>query len=944
MEMHPIPFKPRTLALAIAASLLASYPLPRAYAKDGSVQAESEWSCSPAASGKGWDCTPVSKKYSPIKRAPLPKSATAVTKEKETGQQSEETTGVAKKVKTPPALKTTLDWVPYEKLTPEQKAEQPCYSCGAYIEPDRPGIHFKGNPDSQPIVAEADSTRYDQESIVTLEGNVNLRQASRQFKSDKVTLDKESNQAGFEGHTVIREPGILIIGDRGTAQMDSGRASVENATYVIHGSKLRGQASSVVRNEDTTMDLTNATYTYCPPEDEGWLLSGKSFKLNPATGFGTVRDATVRVQGLPILYTPYLYFPIDDRRQSGFLYPSFSSGSDNGLDISIPYYLNLAPNYDATITPRLLSKRGLLLETEARYLTEHNKGELGVAGIAGKDSLKDENPNYDEKRWLVNWRHNTKLTSRWDIQVDYANASDKDYLDDFGSQLNLSNSGPLDQKIETRYVGGDQNYNWQFRLNAHNYKNMSRTSDDPYNKLPQLELKGDWLAAEHFNVGYLADYTKFSRDDNWRFLHETTDPAFDPADKVKKSIYDEGYGISRAEGERLYLETGASFPMRGSYGFLTPAVKVRHVQYKLSNLVRSEVVDDLGGSYDDFKAKDYTESPKTTVPSISLDGGLYFDRQTTIGSTEFTHTLEPRMKYLYAPHVEGQEMNPIFDTAHMGFNYSSLWRDNRFTGYDRLADANQLSLGVTTRLMEDDGFERAHFGIGQIVYFSDRKVYIDPTTGKKSESDWDHDLTAEQTKIRDELKHPTSPLASELVYNINRSMSIRQDLVWDTNDNQIDNYGVYYRYHPEGGRKAFNIGYRFRDQVDRYLKDENDNNIWVDPGDHNKGYKTASNNLSQSDLSFAWPVANNWSALGRWQYDLTNQRNLEILSGVEYNSCCYQVRLLWRSWIEPDDNIDHPNSKSGVFLQFVLKGLGGLSSGSVTEYLTGIQGYTQREK
>ncbi len=942
MEMHHLPFKPRTLTLAIAASLLASQPSLRVYADEAP---DTEWSCVPAASGNGWECLSTPRKQGIIKRAPLPAAVPdkqdSVSSKPEKQQQKVASTVTQKPAST--SLKTTLDWVPYSKLTPAQKEQQPCFSCGAYIEPERPGKDFKGDPDTQPIVAEANTSNYDQESITTLEGKVRIQQASRQLESDKIVLDKNKNHATFEGDTRLREPGVLILGDRGEAWLDSGRATVENATYVLHDSKLRGQASTVTRNEDTTMDLTDATYTYCPPEDEGWLLSGKNVKLDPITGFGTARDATIRVQGLPILYTPYIYFPIDDRRQSGFLYPSFGSDSDNGLDFSIPYYLNLAPNYDATITPRMLSKRGFLVETEARYLTERNEGELGFAGIAGKDQLKKENPYYDKDRWLVNWRHNTRLTSQWDVEVDYADASDKGYLEDFGSQLNLSGTGPLNQRVQTRYIGGDENYDWQFRIAAHKYKNMSRTSDDPYNKLPQLELKGNWQAGENVNIGYLADYTKFSRDDKWRFLHETPDPDFDLADKVNKSIYDEGYGITRAEGERMYLETGASYPMQWSYAFLTPAVKVRHVQYNLSNLVRSEVENDLSGSYPGtFKPGDYTESPKTTVPAVSLDGGLYFDRLTSIGSTQFTHTLEPRMKYLYAPYVEGQEMNPIFDTAQMGFNYSSLWRDNRFSGYDRLADANQLSLGVTTRLMEDDGFERARFGIGQIVYFKDRKVYIDPTTGNKKQSDWDSDLTAEQKKLRDELDDPTSPVASELVYNINRSMSLRQDLVWDANENEIDNYGLYYRYHPEGGRKAINVGYRYRDQVDRYVKNSRNQNV-EDP--NNPGsYLTTTNNLSQSDFSFAWPVTNNWSALGRWQYDLTNKRNLEILSGVEYNSCCYQVRLLWRSWIEPDDNIDHPNAKSGVFLQFVLMGLGDLTGGSVNDYLNGIQGYRQREK
>lgn len=921
MEMHPLPSKPRTLALAIATSLMASYSLVPAYASGDN----SEWRCLPAAA-KSWDCAVVSKKSRGLKKnAPTPNR-----------------TGVSfGSVQATADATAYLDWVPYEQLTPQQRAMQPYYSSGAYIEPARPGLDFKGDVNSQPIIAEADSTRYDQDSLATLEGNVRLRQGSRQFEGDRVILDKDKNRARFEGHTVVREPGLLLSGDRGEAQVDTGEAVVDNAAYVLHEQAIRGQARTVVRRGDSAMDLTEATYTRSPPGTDGWLLSGRKVALNPVTGLGSARSAVIRVQGVPVLYSPYFVFPIDSRRRSGFLYPSLSSDQTNGLDMRLPYYLNLSPRYDATITPRLLSKRGGLLEAEARYLGETSRGELGLAGLTGRDKIKSENPYYDQNRWLVNWRHSIQLNPGWDVRVDYADASDKNYLNDFGTQLKLSNSSPLDQKIESRYLGGTMTVPWQLRVAAQRYKNMSQISNNPYNRLPQVAFQGRWQATERLEFDYLADYTRFSRAAQWRFVRQTLNPAFASADKVYQSLYDGGYGIARAEGERLYLATGVSYPMRWSYGFLTPQIKVRHVQYRLDNLVREEVLNDLTASYREaFARGDYSRSPATTVPAFSLDGGLYFDRPLARG----TQTLEPRMKYLYAPYVQGQAMNPVFDAGVPGFSYSALWRDRRFSGYDRLGDSNQLALGITSRLIEDDGFERARVGIGQAFYFSDRRVYIDPTTGQRAPADWVYDLTLEQKKLRDKLDDPVSPVAAELVYNISRVSSLSQELVWDSNENRIDNYGIYYRYRPQNNRQVINVGYRFRDQVARYLKDENNSNIWVDPMDRRKGYRMTANDLSQSDLSFAWPLNRHWSTLGRWQYDLTNNRNLEILSGVEYNSSSYQLRLLWRSWIETDDNIDHPTPKSGVFLQFVLRGLGGLSSGSVNNYLTGIQGYTQHEK
>ncbi|USE35594.1 LPS-assembly protein LptD [Endozoicomonas sp. SCSIO W0465] len=935
MHLRPLPFNPRTLTLAIATSIFASQPVSGVMAAEPQGSQQPEGQCQTLTNGQ-WSCDPATAQSitaQPVHEAKrqvreLKKSASQV-KSVPTGQNA--------------TLKQRLDWQPIQNLSAQRIAQEPFYSCGAYIEPARPGRDYRGDSNKASIVAESNESSYDQDSVATFTGDVTVRQGSRQFESDNATLDRRRNYGQFEGNVRFRESGVLLVGDKGDLQLDSGRATLENTAYVMHEQKARGSAERIVRNENATLELSDATYTTCPPGDKGWQLSGQNVTLNMGSGQGLARNAVVRVQGLPILYTPYLSFPIDDRRKSGFLYPTLSQSSDNGFDFSIPYYLNIAPNYDATLTPRYMSKRGVMVENEFRYLTGNTQGELGLSGLLDKDQLKKENPYYNDHRWLINYRQQTDLTSRWSAEVDYAKASDKNYLDDFSTSLNLSANAPLNQRIGTRYLGGDTNHSWQLSLDAHQYQNMNQTADDPYNKLPQIKLSGNWLASSNLSLTYVANYTKFTRDDNWHYVNETL---VNPSDNVYQSNYDSGYGIQRANGERLYLETGAGYSFDWSYAFIRPAVKVQHVEYRLTDLNATEVEKDLNAAYGNFTAADYTESPKTTVPTFSIDSGLYFDRFTSIGGTEFTHTLEPRMKYLYSPYKEGQEMNPVFDTALMNFNYHSLWRDSRFSGHDRLGDANQLSLGLTTRLIEDDGFERVRFGIGQIIYFEDRQLWINPLAGSKTiypenQEDWDTNLSDDARRLYEDMHESVSPLASEFIYNISRTMNIRQDLMWNTSENELDSYNLYYQYLPDN-RRVINAGYRYLTQADRYVKNA-ENGLIEDPSNPT-GYQTTDNNLSQTDLSIAWPVTNNWSAMGRWQYDLTNKRNLEILSGVEYNSCCYQVRVLWRKWVDDDDNIDHPDSKSGVFLQFVLRGLGDLTSGSTKEYLTGIKGYAADEK
>ncbi|WP_252179313.1 LPS-assembly protein LptD [Endozoicomonas sp. 4G] len=947
MEKHPLPFKPRTLPLAIAAVLLASQPATRVYA-ESSLSPDDQWSCKANPDGSGWQCSVEPVKPTVMKRASRP-AAQVVTEP--TGDKSNRQTPTVATSNSRANLRTTLDWVPKSQLSrKEQKAlDQTTPWCtGDYSEPPRPGKHFKGDPDSAPIIAESDESSYDQDETATLTGNVSIRQGNRQIQSDIARVNRATHYAEFEGNVVFREPGTLLVGDYGDMLLDTGRATFENASYALHGAHARGSSKEIIRNEDSSLVLEDASYTTCRPGDESWLLTGKNVTLDHNTGYGTARDAVIRVEGLPIFYAPYLYFPIDSRRQSGFLYPSIAVDGESGMDLTLPYYWNIAPNYDATITPRIITKRGLLLENQFRYMNKSGEGEAGIAGLIGKDKLEKENPYYDQERWLANVRYQQRFSERWTAELDYADASDKNYIEDFGTSLNLSSTGPLNQKVGTQYLGGNTYNNWTFSLNAHQFKNMNQTADDPYNKLPQLVFSGNWQAGETLKVSYLADYTQFSRADDWRFVREVEHPDFDDPD-IRQSVYDEGYGVKKAEGGRAYAQAGASYPMQTIWGFLTPEVKVRSVNYNLSNLVASEVVNDLQGAYGEsvIGPDDFTKSPSTTAGSFSLDSGLYFERFTNLFGTDFTHTLEPRAKYLYVPYVENQEYNPTFDTAAMGFTYSSLWLDNRFSGYDRIGDANQLSLGVTTRLIEDDGFERMRFGIGQIVHFRDREVYIATNLGfeKVPIRDIEENHAAMDDRLRSELTDPTSPLASEFIYNFNRAMSVRQDFSWNTNENRLDNYGLYYRWKPEQ-RKTLNLGFRFRDQVDRYVQDEDGHNVLIDPTDPGKGFQTHGNNLKQTDLSFAWPIpmTTNWVGLGRWQYDLTNERNLESLAGVEYNSCCYQVRFFWRSWIETDDNIDHPDPKSGIFFQFILRGLGNITGSSGTEYLQAIQGYEIHEK
>lgn len=926
---------PRRINIPWIIGILTVQPLIPTWAANP-ASADEQWHCVPNASGQGWDCNVNNRAPAPIKRAPRPTQAITEPSQETTAAtdtQPVTTEDTVQQVAStpsspPPDGVNNLDWVPRYQLDPRQLAAVPAHCTGAYIEPDREGKAFSGDMSLAPIFATADTYRSVEGGTATFTGNVLVRQGYRQLQSDLAFLYRDTETAEFEGNVVFREPNLLLVGDQASVNMQSGRFDASNVRYVFHDQHARGDADQITRREDELVVLHDATYTTCPPTEDTWTVTGNNVTLNKFTGFGTATNATIRVKGIPVFYTPYIYFPIDDRRQSGFLPPTLGYSDDNGVDITTPYYFNLAPNYDATLYPRIMSERGLLLEGQFRYLTESSRGELGGSYL-NDDKLKDGNRNYSEERWLFDWTHHQALQPRWTADVDYNRASDRDYLRDFGTSLDVTATDNLNQQFVTTYNGGSDNHFWSLKGAVQKYQNMTSDASDSYEKVPQIELKGNWLAKNNgFEVDYIADNTYFTRDKRWNYKTKVREGEFDREHEIDRPVYGEGNSeITNAHGNRTYLETGAKYKFEWPYAFITPGLKLKHVQYHLSNL-----------DSEDYRPNDpkYNTSPSTTVPIYSLDAGLFFDRKTNLfGSTEYTQTLEPRMLYLYSPEEKDQLENPVFDTGNNSFSYAQLWRDNRFSGYDRLADMNQLSVGLTTRFLEKNGFERFRAGIGQIFYFEDRKVQLDPYYSELlgGTPDSDVNLNESQRRYLDSQKASTSPIATELVWNATDALSLRQDWIWNTNENHNQEYSLSMRYSPDYDR-VFNVSYRYLDQVDRTRKNALGNVI---PGEFADG------DIEQTDMSFIWPVVSNWSALGRWNYDITNSRSLEAMFGAEYDNCCYKIRFVNRYWIDGDEDIDNAEADRGIFVQFVMKGFGNLFGNKVDDFLGGIDGYRERE-
>ncbi|WP_295476187.1 LPS-assembly protein LptD [uncultured Pseudomonas sp.] len=907
--------------LLVTGSLLAMQPLATSY-----VVAAEQYDCSVSASG-AWNCAPKAS----ASAAPLPPrpahSTTAVSSsgaEASSAASASEpkpvlvTEAKGKALKSRSADYSHLDWVPREKLTPAQLAETAPYCAGAYIEPIRPGMDDTTPKSEAPTFIGAKASRYEQEQqVATLAGDVVMRQGSMQVEAQEASLHQAENRGELNGDVRLRDKGALIVGDHAELQLDTGEAQIDNAEYVLHKSNVRGNALYAKRSENAIIRLKDGTYTSCEPGSNAWTLKGNNVTLNPATGFGTATNVTLRVKDIPVLYTPYIYFPIDDRRQSGFLPPTIASTSKTGLMLVTPYYFNLAPNYDATLYPRYMTKRGLLMEGEFRYLTKSSEGQVGGAYLNDEDDDRKLQTDYDKTRWMVNWQHKGGLDSRLSTKVDYTDISDPYYFQDLQTdQIGVSRTDFVNQQGVLTYRGDS----YTAQLNAQAYKLATVANITPYNRLPQLTLNGTLP----YNPGGLQfDY----QTELVRFERDLRSGAFiDENGNASPRLDNNVTGLARANGDRLNLAPSVSLPMNWTWGFLTPKLKYVYTQYDL----------DLDGRGQATLLPDeqYKSTESRSVPVFSVDSGLYFDRDTQLFGKNYRQTLEPRLFYLYVPEKDQTDI-PVFDTAETTFNYSSLFRDNRFVGSDRIGDENKLSLGVTNRWIEDNGFERQRFSIGQAVYFADRKVQLPGVVFAD----------------RKDAQADVSPYALEYEYRFNRDWRFSSDFNWDPDSHSTRSGSAMFHYQPEENPgKIVNVGYRYRNDLVRY--DQTTGKWSVGGGDYGTpgqpGYVKDYYKIEQHDFSVIWPIVEQWSLISRWQYDYNRARTIEAFGGFEYDNCCWKLRLINRYWVDYDEfSQEAPQNEKGdrgIFLQIVLKGLGGVTGAKVESFLDkGIQGYRERE-
>ncbi|EKA59191.1 organic solvent tolerance protein OstA precursor, partial [Pseudomonas aeruginosa ATCC 25324] len=548
-----------------------------------------------------------------------------------------------------------------------------------------------------------------------------------------------------------------------------------------------------------------------------------------------------------------------------------------------------------------------------RYLTHSSEGMVTAAYLNDKDDHRENFPDYSKDRWLYGLKNTTGLDSRWLAEVDYTRISDPYYFQDLDTDLGVGSTTYVNQRGTLTYRGDT----FTGRLNAQAYQLATTTDVTPYDRLPQITFDG-FLP---YNPGgmqftYGTEFVRFDRDldENIYFNDDGSIRGKRPDASLQ--------GLARATGDRMHLEPGMSLPMTRSWGYVTPTLKYLYTKYDLD-------LDSQGKTDLNKRDESFDSNQDRSLPLVKVDSGLYFDRDTTFAGTPFRQTLEPRAMYLYVPYKD-QDSLPVFDTSEPSFSYDSLWRENRFTGKDRIGDANQLSLGVTSRFIEENGFERASISAGQIYYFRDRRVQLPGLTEKDLKR-----LNLDPSGLDNDSWR--SPYAFAGQYRFNRDWRINSDFNWNPNTSRTESGSAIFHYQPEvDPGKVVNVGYRYRADARRF--------------DSSRGtfrYGNENDIIKQHDFSVIWPLVPQWSVLARWQYDYNKNRTLEAFGGFEYDSCCWKLRLINRYWLDVDDDaflVQSEKADRGIFLQIVLKGLGGIVGNKTEMFLDkGIQGYRQRE-
>jgi LPS-assembly protein len=669
-------------------------------------------------------------------------------------------------------------------------------------------------------------------SVLHLKNDVVIRQGERTVKSETIDYNTADYSLKAEGDVQYEDPVVRASG-AGGAYSPTGGASFRQAEFELRQRGARGAANLMEMTPEGLIHLDGVSFTTCPRDDSSWQLRADRIELDTRTRIGTGHGARVDFKGVPILYLPWMSFPLGTERKSGFLFPTPGHSTRGGWEFGLPYYWNIAPNADLTFEPTYYSRRGIDVGGDTRYLSEITKASLEWSFLPN-----DDQTHTDRHRFKLN--DITRLPGDFRFVVDAETVSDSHYFEDFASGPEGTSVAFLERRAGFRF----RNEHWNMSAEAQQFQTIDRDLaevDRPYARVPRVLVNADygWGPEERLRYGFDSEVVNFDRDT----------------------------GVT---GWRVDANPGVSLDLGSPSMYVRPGVSFRYTSYSL----------DYHGA--PGTATEPT-SPSRALPIESLDMGLVFEKDSgSHGQRRLT--LEPRMLYLHVPY-KNQDDLPLFDTGVPDLNLVELFRTNRYVGADRVSDANQVSLGVTSRLFDTkSGAQFLSVTLGQTYYFQQPRVRLPDEQPRDSS---------------------TSDFVGQVALTAYKNWNADFGIQWNPDQSRSERAQANLQFKP-AGEQVINLGYRFQRDL-----------------------------LNQYELSAAWPISKKWSAFGRYVYSLLDDKSIERFAGFEYGSCCWRARLVGRKYVSTRTG----QQDTGIYLQLELTGLASVGSAR-DAFLTGaIRGY-----
>ncbi|PLZ01664.1 LPS-assembly protein LptD [Burkholderia sp. WAC0059] len=693
-----------------------------------------------------------------------------------------------------------------------------------------------------------DSTTGTADTDVSVKGSAELRRYQSVIKADALHYDEDTDMADAYGNVQVNEDGTLFSGPEGHLQVDSDEGFMPAPKYHFTETGGSGSAARADLLDNERSVLTNGTYTACQcTSNPSWYIKGSEFDFDTGNDEGVAHNAVLFFQNVPLFATPWMSFPLSGDRRSGLLPPMFSVSSTNGYEVALPYYFNIAPNRDLTFTPELISKRGIFTQANYRYLSANYSGSI-TGEFLPDDAITKTN------RYALYIQHNQNFGNGFGGYISYNKVSDNTYPEDLGQSANEIINGTqllYQQEAGLTYNNGP----WSVLAREQHWQTLA-PSVAPYGREPELNVKYSKYNVDGFDFGATADYSRFT----------ITTP-------------------DSTVGDRISFDPYLSYTLMGPGYFVTPKVQWHFASYNLTNIGTGAVAG---------QPKDFTES----VPTLSFDSGLVFERSVHLFGADYIQTLEPRLYYVYTPY-RNQYFAPLFDTAEADFGLAEIFTPNTFVGDDRIADANRVTAALTTRFIDPTtGDERARFVLAEQYYIQDQRLALLP--GETTPSTGSH-----------------SDVIAGASLKLGAGFASQTAISYNVDDDDIAQATAGFGYSPGTGR-VLNLAYTYT-RADATLDYEPINQILI---------------------SAQWPLSHRVYGVGRFNYDLSGHQVIDGLIGLQYDADCWTIGVGLQHYVNGINTSGLPSSGTRFLMQLTLKGLSNVDTSLVTAFRESVPGYT----